>query len=420
MPFRELAKEMLAFVDDVVDELGSRQEVERINWILDNGTGADRQLRVYEQTGDFKKVVDYICEETSHGLDEGAGRAALPPRADAGLKQHMQHLTELPFVYSEDLVPGARNAVRTCLQIQPGERVTIVTDMETEEIGASLAGEARHAGALIDVHVMEDYGPRPMLELPREIAQSLEGADVSIYAGQPKTGDSHSAALTKIVDRRQIRHARGLDPRQIMCEAMRADPTRWTRSPGAFATARKGREDRRSFPPGSYIEATFDPRIKWLKTSGIISTAKWGNLPGARADAPARVDGVHVADGVVGEYLAPDTGTRGTPLSVTIENSRIAEILRRPGPRQRFPAHVHGRELNRVGEFAIGTNTAISQVIGNILQDEKPRPAHRLRPPLHRAHRRGLVLDDPYRHRRPPLRHLVRRRPGDGGRPVLI
>jgi carboxylate-amine ligase len=72
VPFRELAGEMLEFVDDVVDDLGSRREVEGINWILENGSGADRQLRVYEATGgDFKKVVDYICEETSHGLPLG-------------------------------------------------------------------------------------------------------------------------------------------------------------------------------------------------------------------------------------------------------------------------------------------------------------------------------------------------------------
>ena len=72
VPFRELAREMLQFVDDVVDELGSRREVERVNWILENGTGADRQLRVYEETGDLIKVVDYICEETSQGLPESA------------------------------------------------------------------------------------------------------------------------------------------------------------------------------------------------------------------------------------------------------------------------------------------------------------------------------------------------------------
>ena len=70
VPFRELVAEMLEFVDDVVDELGSRREVfDGVNWILQNGTGADRQLRVYEATGgDLKKVVDYICEETSCGL----------------------------------------------------------------------------------------------------------------------------------------------------------------------------------------------------------------------------------------------------------------------------------------------------------------------------------------------------------------
>jgi carboxylate-amine ligase len=69
VPFPELVAEMLEFVDDVVDELGSRREVEAVNWILQNGTGADRQLRIFEATGgDLRKVVDYICEETAHGL----------------------------------------------------------------------------------------------------------------------------------------------------------------------------------------------------------------------------------------------------------------------------------------------------------------------------------------------------------------
>jgi carboxylate-amine ligase len=73
VPFRELAGEMLEFVDDVVDELESRREVESIRWILDNGTGADRQLAVYRENGeDLRKVVDYICEETRHGLDAQA------------------------------------------------------------------------------------------------------------------------------------------------------------------------------------------------------------------------------------------------------------------------------------------------------------------------------------------------------------
>ncbi|MBC7408619.1 MAG: carboxylate-amine ligase [Arcicella sp.] len=69
VPYRDLCGELLDFVDDVLDELGSRKEVEYIKEILDHGTGADRQLAVFEQTGgDLKAVVDYIVEETKFGI----------------------------------------------------------------------------------------------------------------------------------------------------------------------------------------------------------------------------------------------------------------------------------------------------------------------------------------------------------------
>jgi len=69
VPERDLILEYLDFVDDVVDELGSRDEVNHIRWILEHGTGADRQLRVYQETGgDFKAVVRYMIEETKVGL----------------------------------------------------------------------------------------------------------------------------------------------------------------------------------------------------------------------------------------------------------------------------------------------------------------------------------------------------------------
>jgi carboxylate-amine ligase len=68
LPARELIGELLEFVDDVVDGLGSRAEIEYVSRILEMGTGAERQLRVYQQTGDLKAVVDYIIEETRYGL----------------------------------------------------------------------------------------------------------------------------------------------------------------------------------------------------------------------------------------------------------------------------------------------------------------------------------------------------------------
>jgi glutamate---cysteine ligase / carboxylate-amine ligase len=70
VPARDLIREYLHFVDDVVDELDSREEIDYIHTILERGSGADRQLQVYKETGDLKKVVDYIIEETEQGLEE--------------------------------------------------------------------------------------------------------------------------------------------------------------------------------------------------------------------------------------------------------------------------------------------------------------------------------------------------------------
>jgi glutamate---cysteine ligase / carboxylate-amine ligase len=69
LPARELITELLGwFVEDVVDELGSRREVEYAFEIMRNGTSADRQLAVYQQTGDLKQVVDRIVSETAEGV----------------------------------------------------------------------------------------------------------------------------------------------------------------------------------------------------------------------------------------------------------------------------------------------------------------------------------------------------------------
>lgn len=291
--------------------------------------------------------------------------------------------TPLSGGYPEDLVAGARNAVVTCLRIRPHERVALVTDLETGPIAAALADQVREVGAALDVRVMEDYGARPMLSLPDPIAAVLETADVSIYAGQPRAGElAFRRALTEIIDRRKIRHAHmvSISPR-IMREAMRADFNEVDAlSTRLLARAERAKKIAARSRAGSDLVAAFDPKIRWLKTSGIISTQKWGNLPGGEVlTAPERVDGIYVADGVVGDYLCARYGDlRETPLSVTIENSRIVEI--RCANRQLardFASYTSTDEnSNRVGEFALGTNTAIQNVIGNILQDEKLPTLH--------------------------------------------
>ena len=71
-PMRDLAIELLEFVDDVVDELGSRREVDYVRTILAEGTSADRQLRVHAEKGDLRAVVQAVVAETRASVDESA------------------------------------------------------------------------------------------------------------------------------------------------------------------------------------------------------------------------------------------------------------------------------------------------------------------------------------------------------------
>jgi carboxylate-amine ligase len=77
VPTTDLMEELLEFVDEVVDELGCRREIDYVREIVRGGTGADRQLAVFERTGNLQAVVDYVCDETERvsGV-AGAGQAA--------------------------------------------------------------------------------------------------------------------------------------------------------------------------------------------------------------------------------------------------------------------------------------------------------------------------------------------------------
>jgi len=67
IPFRTLMEEILELIDDVVDPLGSRKDIEHIRTILDTGTSADRQIACYKKTGSFTAVLDQLCEDTLEG-----------------------------------------------------------------------------------------------------------------------------------------------------------------------------------------------------------------------------------------------------------------------------------------------------------------------------------------------------------------
>jgi len=280
--------------------------------------------------------------------------------------------------FDPELTPGARNAVRVCLDIQPHERVTIITDRDCEEIAASLAHEVAAVGAPFEAFVLEDLGPRPLVDLPAAVAASMEHSQVSIFAVHVQAHELQSRMqMTDIVNRRRMRHAHMVNiNHQIMLEGMRADYQRVDRiSQKVIDLVRVASQVRATTPAGSDFVATLNPAYKWLKTSGLISPDKWGNLPGGEVfTTPGDLNGTFVIDGVVGDYLCEQFGNlKDTPLTARIKGSRLTEAFsEHKALEDAFWKYTHTDEnSDRVGEFAIGTNVELKAVIGHILQDEK-------------------------------------------------
>ena len=280
--------------------------------------------------------------------------------------------------FPPEFTEGAQSAVKTCLRIQPEEKVTLITDETTLPIAASLATELEEAGAKWNAFCLEDLAPRPLVNMPAEVLADMETSQVSIFAVQVQQNELRSRMqMTEIVNRRRMRHAHmvNITP-QIMCEGMRADFARVDQlSQAVIEKVRRASSIRATTKAGTDITATLNPDYKWLKTSGIISPDKWGNLPGGEIfTTPGEVNGTFVVDGVVGDFLCARYGLLDTsPLTIAIQGNRIVscESMNKQ-LKQDFWNYTHTDEnSDRVGEFAIGTNIGIERVIGNILQDEK-------------------------------------------------
>ena len=287
------------------------------------------------------------------------------------------------FAFAPDLEPGARNAVGPCLRIQLEEKVTLITDMACREIAAALAAELEKLGVAYNAWMLEDLAPRPLVEMPRAVLDDMETSQVSIFAVRAQANELPTRMqMTDVVNRRQMRHAHMVNiDRRIMLEGMRADYEKvdeLSRKVWEIATAAQTVRARTA--AGTDVTAGLNKNYKWIKTSGIISVNKWGNLPGGEVfTTPDEVNGRFVIDGVVGDYLCAKYGDlRETPLTIRVEGSRVVEAHSQNRElEQEFWRYTHTDEnSDRVGEFAIGTNIGLRGVIGNILQDEKLPGVH--------------------------------------------
>jgi leucyl aminopeptidase (aminopeptidase T) len=292
-----------------------------------------------------------------------------------------EYLAAMPF--DPELSPGASNAVNVCLRIQEYEKVTLITDLACEEIAAAIAHELKVKQVLFNAYVLEELETRPLTHMPWPVLEDMETSDVSIFAVQVQTSELGSRKqMTEVVNRRQMRHAHMVNiTKEIMKDGMRADYNAVDAlSVRVLDIVTKAKQIRATTPAGTSIVAQLTPEYKWLKTSGIITPVKWGNLPGGEVfTTPLEVNGTFVIDGVVGDYLCARYGNlKQSPLTIQVEGNRLVHARSdNKELEQEFWEYCHTDEnSNRVGEFAIGTNIGLNHVIGNILQDEKVPGVH--------------------------------------------
>jgi aminopeptidase len=293
-------------------------------------------------------------------------------------------------VAQPELLAGARNAVETCLAIQPGERVALIADRQSASVAASLAAAIEQRGAVSDNFLLENLAPRPLGKAPKPVLDSLEHADAGILCMQPQPGELGARKdIVGVVERRQIRYAHmvGVTP-EIMQQGMRADYTMVDRlSEKLLQRMHSARSLTVRTDAGTSLVGTFNSALDWVKTSGLISRRYWSNLPAGEVfTTPGSVDGTFVCDGTAGDHFCGKYGDlKNTPLVMEISGARLVSAkCNRKDLEKEFWDYCHTDEnSDRVGELAFGTNLSLSDMIGVLLQDEKLPGVH-------------LAFGDPY------------------------
>jgi leucyl aminopeptidase (aminopeptidase T) len=289
-----------------------------------------------------------------------------------------------------ELEAGARNAVEVCLAIDPRERVALIADRASSSVAASLATALDAVGAAWESVLIERVAARPMTSAPAAVLEALERADAGILCVQPLQGELGARmAIVSVVERRGIRYAHmvGVTPqimRQGMCADYRLVDELSRRLCERMSHAERLRVETSA---GTSLTATFDPAYTWVKTSGLINRRYWSNLPAGEVfTTPRSVDGRFVCDGTAGDYFGPKYGDlRATPLTLEIAGGRLVGAnSARADLEREFWDYCHTDEhSDRVGELAFGTNIALDDMIGVLLQDEKVPGVH-------------LAFGDPY------------------------
>ena len=254
------------------------------------------------------------------------------------------------------------------MKVKPGESAVIISDAETVEIGSAIKTAIEKITTEVQFFIMEDFGSRP-IDYPKAIDDAIKTADVSVYAAQGAEGELQTfrmKMLRAVEANPKLRHAHmiGITP-EIMKDGMCSDYKEIQRiSRLVYDRVKNAGKIRVVTEEGNDFVAEFSPELKWLIEDGHIPPGDWKNLPdGEVCTCPTNVNGTVIFDGCLGDFFTERYGSlESTPIIIEVENGRaVKESIRCENEqlRHEFIKYLfeNDQNSNRVGEFAIGTNT---------------------------------------------------------------
>jgi len=292
------------------------------------------------------------------------------------------------IIFMNTIADGARIAVKENLNIQPNERVVVITDRDTETVAQSFLTEIKKITELVDYFVMEDFGPRP-LALPEKIKQALLQCDVSLYCAGTYFTELElfrTPMINAITGGKPGRHANmPAITEEIMKTGMCSQLSEMkSLSQKVYDLVKNAREMRILSDIGTDLILTLNPDYRWyVSDADITRPGIWTNLPGSEVfTCPDSVNGYAVIDGALGDFMSKKYGIiQDTPVKMEIKDGRAVRtsiVCKNDELQTDFINYLFNNDENssRVGEIGIGTNTAIQRLTGVLLQDEKFPGAH--------------------------------------------
>lgn len=281
---------------------------------------------------------------------------------------------------ADKLEQGAYTTINQCLKLQANERLVIITDEDTLDVGNALYEEAKKVADNVLFLKIEDYTQRPATEIPQEMLNKLSEfkPTVSIYAAQGRQGELpvfRMPLVNILTEEYPCRHAHMISiTKKLMEIGMNVDyEVVYRVTHNVLNIVKNATKIHVTDPHGTEITYELDPQnIKWIPDDGSIRQDEWTNLPGGEVfTAIKNCNGV-IYGWMLGDYLSEKYGELKEPMKITIENSFITSIEGPEPMRTDFETYVNEHENGkRCGELGIGTLIGVNGFVGNLLQDEK-------------------------------------------------